>query len=327
MLWDTMPDNTLTINADQNKLSNPSEVSSQVDRMLQDSRAKQMTANYILQYFGLENVPHLEKDGSMFPEFNDNLKKYLTAETIAFANHVIWHGTGSFKELLTANYSFINEPLGAIYGVDGLRGSTLVKTNLNSTQRSGILTQSSFLASLGHPTYGSPTFRGVFIKERLLCQPVPQPPPDVADDITAPSAFITTRERYEVHTRKTSCMECHQRMDPIGFTFEKYDSLGKFRTVENGKVVNSSATVRLTGDTDASYEDAIGLIQSLSKSPQVSDCAATNYFRYSLGRLETPSDACELNSIREKFSTSNQNILQLIRDVVSSHAFFYRRKE
>ena len=326
LLWDAPPDDALLDKADQGLLATPSQLNAEVDRMLASPSAKGSMWRFVEQAFEFDRIANTHKDAALFPDFTPALKADLLSEGEAFVNHVTTAGTGTLRELLTANYSMLNQRLATHYGVSGVTGTTLVKTALPAGQRAGLLTHAGLLAVHGDERSGSPVQRGLFVRAHLLCQDVPAPPANVADTLDPPSAVKTTRDRYKAHLQNASCVSCHKLMDPIGFGLENFDSAGRHREKENGVVVDSSGEFLGTRDIDGTFVGAQALSTKVASSAQVSDCVATRYFRFAAGRLEGSADECSLASVRTAFQSSGTRLSSLVRALVLTPSFSMRTK-
>jgi hypothetical protein len=178
----------------------------------------------------------------------------------------------------------------------------------------------------GHPDQTSPVLRGKFVRAMVLCQP-PKPPPDNVDtNLPTIDEGATARERFSAHSEAPSCMGCHLQMDQIGFAFENFDALGQYRTLDNGQPID--ATGNIFDPIDLGLEGAfVGvreLGEKLSASPQVMDCMATQWFRYSSGRLDAAVDGCSLTTIRDAFSSTNGDVIELVVAMTQADTFWYR---
>jgi hypothetical protein len=166
--------------------------------------------------------------------------------------------------------------------------------------------------------------RGLFVRSRLLCQEIPEPPPNVADTIEAPSAAKTTRQRYEAHLTNTSCSSCHTLMDPIGFGLENFDGIGRYRTTENNTTVDASGALNAAGTISGAFNGPIELAKKLSTAPEVNHCVAKTFFRFAIGRANPAADACAVHATQQSFASSGGELLQLAKATVTTDAFLYR---
>ena len=325
-LWDTTPDAELLGAAADGRLADADVLRAQIERMLDDPRSDRVFVDFFDDYLGLFEVPLLAKDEALFPDFTPELAASMHRESQAFVAHVARLPEGSLGELFTADYTFADEALAAFYGVSGPSGSELERVSLPPDERSGLLTHAGLLARLGSTRSGSPTFRGLLVRSRLLCQEIPEPPADVADSLPEPDEVVTTRDRYREHAERDACSGCHQLIDPIGFGLEHYDAIGAYRTHENGAAVDASGTIVGTRDADGDFYGARELAERLAASEEVSDCVATQFFRFAHGRLESDADACEVERLRTRFRESGGGLVSLVTTVIDGSAFRYRTR-
>ncbi|MBX7097107.1 MAG: DUF1592 domain-containing protein [Myxococcaceae bacterium] len=326
LVWNAPPDDALLAAAKSGGLDTPAGVDAQVDRLVADPRARDFLWRFLAEDFQVGALETTTKDGAAFPAFTPALVADLQAEAHAFADDVVWNGAGTLSALLTADYSMLNQSLAGFYGVSGVTGTALRKVSLPTGQRAGLLTQGSFLAVRGDARSGSPVQRGLFVRERLLCQEMPAPPPNVIDTLPAPSATNTTRGRYQAHLSASSCAACHRLMDPIGFAFENYDGIGKWRTTENGVPVDASGELVSTKAINGTFTGALALANTLAQAREVSDCVAVSYFRYGLGRRDTPADACSVLAMKDAFAASGGKLATLARALVHTPGFAIRTR-
>jgi hypothetical protein len=326
-LWTSVPDDTLMNEAASDHLSDPEIIEEQVTRMLADARASQAIASFHLQWLDLGKLDGLAKDTTLLPQYTGALRDAMRAETVAFADHVIRQDDGRLETLLTAPYSILDGPLFDLYGVsrpDGTSGP--VKVQLDPAQRSGLLTQASFLATHAAPNQSSPVTRGVAVLRNLLCVDLPDPPPNVNITLPAPAPNATTRQRFTAHESVASCAGCHVSIDGIGMGFEHYDALGSYRTAEGGLPVDATGNIVGT-DVPGPFDGAVALGQKLASSPQVQLCATKQWFRFALGRMETRSDDCSLKHAFDTFQASRHDVRALMSALATSDAFRYLRAQ
>jgi hypothetical protein len=241
---------------------------------------------------------------------------------------VLFNGDHTLHSLLTKPTAFVSGPLGQLYGLmNAPTGSTPTAVELGDAQgRSGLLTQAGFLAVQGHPDQTSPVLRGKFVRAMMLCQPPKPPPDDVDTNLPTVDEGATARERFSAHAEGPTCRGCHLAMDPIGFAFENFDAMGQYRTLDNGQTIDASGVINdpidpgLGGDFVGVRE----LGEKLAASPQVMDCMATQWFRYSSGRLDAAVDGCSLTNIREAFSSTNGDVIELVVAMTQADTFWYR---
>jgi hypothetical protein len=193
---------------------------------------------------------------------------------------------------------------------------------LDASRRAGILTQAAFLTKWSHGDQTSPVHRGKLVRLNLLCGFIGSPPPNVNTSPPPPTPATSTRERFAQHESDPVCASCHVLMDPIGLGLEHFDSIGAYRTADGLGTVD--ATGKLVGagpDLDGAFDGAIELANRLANSTEVNNCVANQWFRFSLGRIESVNDACSLQGLHEAFRSSGGNIRELLARIVLSPSF------
>ena len=242
-----MPDAALFDAAAAGKLGTQAELEAQARRMLADPKARETVSEFVEEWLGLDQVAERPKDPKLYPEFNDDLKAAMIAEARAFVSNVVFDGDSTLSTLLTANFSLRQPAAGGGLRHDRRhRAWTSSSADLDANQRAGLLTQAAFLTVTGATDGSHPVKRGKKVYERLLCGELPPPPADVPPPKPA-SEGGTTRERFAEHSANACATGCHACMDPLGFAFEHYDGIGKFRTMDNGGVVDASGSFELDG--------------------------------------------------------------------------------
>jgi hypothetical protein len=324
LLWRTMPYDTLLAEAQAGRLTDKADIAAQVDRMLQDGKARTMVADFYSQWLGVGAVGSVEKDHGVFSTFSPALAGFMQQETAQFLDDVTWDSGGDLDTLFSAPFTFVNGPLAAHSGLTGVTGNAFVKVPLEGTPRAGLLTQGGLFSLLGTADQTSPVHRGKFVREQLLCADLPPPPADLMVKPPELSANLTTRQRFTQHATDASCTPCHQLMDPIGLGFETFDGVGVFRSMENGQPVDASGEVT-NSDVAGPFDGPVELQRKLAGSNQVRACVATKWFRYGYGRGETASDACSLATINGKFAAGGYKFRDLLVALTEADAFLYRR--
>lgn len=323
-LWGTMPDGALLAAADDGKLESAEDVANQARRMLADPRARDVVRDFHGQWLQLAHVEELEKDLDAFPDFDPELRPLLRAEAEAFLDHVIWDGQGDLDTMYLAPYTFLNGPLAAFYGLEGPTGDKFEKFELPADRGSGFLTQGGLLSVLAKANQTSPIHRGKFVRERLLCQAVPPPPDNV--DITPPEVDpnLPTRERFKQHSVDPACTGCHSMMDPVGFGFEHFDGIGRWRDTEAGLPIDATGEI-IGSTTKGTFDGVSELAALLIESPEVERCMTVQWFRYAYGRVEAEADTCTVDDLTQQFAGSGRRIQDLIVALTQTDAFLYRR--
>lgn len=326
-LWDTMPDDRLFEAASRGELSRPEVVRAEAERMLASPRAREMLSRFHHQLFLLDELAAVSRDTSEIEGISSSLGRNLVKETELFVDNIVGEKAAGLSALLTSPESFVNDELARLYGLDGdYAEDSFEPVSLEPSERSGLLTRLGFLSAYAHDTESDPIRRGVFVNDRILCSPLP-PPPDDATPLPV-STNGTTRERVEAHTGEGTCGEgCHSTyINPIGFAFEHYDGLGRYRTSERDLPVDSAAEYPLKNGSRLSYSDAQDLSQQLAESLQVHECYATHWVEYLSGRGAAPSDTHLIGRLAAD-SMSGHSVQSLVLEVVSSPAFVSRAVE
>jgi hypothetical protein len=325
-LWTSVPDDALMTAAAAGGLGDPATLRAQVTRMLADARAHDAIATFHTQWLDLGKLPAITKDPTLYPQFTPALRAAMQAETLAFVEDVLGNGDGRLDTLLTASYSILDGPLFDLYGVARPAGTTgPVRVELDPTRRAGLLTQASFLASHAHENQTSPVARGVAVIRNVLCDALPDPPPNVDNAPPDPAPGSTTRERFAVHENDVSCSGCHKLIDGIGLGFEAYDAVGAFRTMDGGRPVDATGNMLGAVEINGPFDGAVDLAKKLAGTAQVQQCVARQWFRFALGRLEAGADGCSLQGMFDAFETSHHDVRQLLAAIATSDAFRYRK--
>jgi hypothetical protein len=281
-LWSSIPDERLLDLAARGKLSDRAVLDREVRRMLADRRASALVSNFAGQWLMLRNLRLLTPDPYEFPDFDDNLREALQRETELFLESQIREDR-SVVDLLTANYTFVNERLARHYGIPNVYGSHFRRVTLDGEARRGLLGQGSILTLTSYPNRTAPTIRGKFLLENILGTPPPPPPPNVpelqANASGAPPR--TVRERLEQHRTNPVCASCHRNMDPLGFALENFDALGRYRTTDGDSPVDPNGVM----PDGTRLDGPVTLRQALVADPsQFAATVTERLLTYALGR-------------------------------------------
>jgi hypothetical protein len=258
-------------------------------------RVRARIVRVIQEWLGTDRMSATAKDSNVYRDF-DAVKQPFERESSEFIAEVLLGSTGTVGELLHADYTYssgtIEAPLAQLYGVSSAQG------RIRLDKRRGILNQGAFLAVFAHAHESAPVLRGVTIGRRVACLPIGSPTAlNIVVTPPLPDPSKTTRQRFDVHSQDVDCRGCHDIIDPLGFAFEHYDGMGKFRTTD-GPPVDSQVSVALGSDFDGDYADSDALAQKLAESAQVRECFARHLFRASIGRSDPLVDAAEQEFVR-----------------------------
>ncbi len=321
-LNDTTPPAWLLDAAEDGVLDSPAGIREAAAVLLEDPRAVDALDNYFAEVLHLRKLDTLAKDPAVWPQWSPELAQAMRQETLLLLQDIIWQRDADFREILDAPYTFANQLTGPLYGLTppggGVWTEGFVKTPLpEASKRGGILGQGALMSVHAHISSTSPTLRGKFIREAIMCESIPAPPGDVATVIPpAGEAAPTMRERLEQHLSDPICAGCHQAMDPIGFGLEMYDGIGMFRTEENGATIDTASQV-----SGAPFDGARELGAALREQRAVSACVIRNLFRHGAGHIETSGELPTLFALEETFAEGGYHLQDLLIELVANPAF------
>jgi hypothetical protein len=304
-----MPDDALFAAAKDGKLNSPDDIATQARRLLGSDRAKVGIQDFFVQWLELQNLSDLAKAPD-FTLFTPDLVAAMNQETRDFVNSLFFGSgaTGKLEVLLTSPTSVIDANLAKLYGVT-FNGTGTKPTDLGATKRAGIFTQAGFLTAKAEPDVTHPVKRGDAVLRRVLCQELVIPADLVVPTLPEPKPGQTTRERYSVH-HDLACATCHKLIDPVGFSFEHYDPIGAWRDTEEMKQIDATGTFTLsTGDIK--FDGAVELMKQLAKSPEATQCMATQWLRYSMRRRELTSEDPSLKVLQASMSGGDMRALMV----------------
>ncbi len=325
-LWSSVPDDELRRAAAANELTDPAQLDKQVKRMLAHPKARRFANEFFGQWLGFYRFDQfIGVDSTRFPEFNEEIKSAMYDEAVSFFEYIVRQNR-PVEEILTANYTFLNQPLAKHYGVkQPVKSATKVEKVDQADNRGGVLRLGAVLASTSAPLRTSPVKRGDWMLRRILGTPTPPPPADAGSLPADEKAFggLSLREKLELHKRNATCAGCHTRIDPLGFPFEKYDPVGRVReTYSDGKPVQDSATTADKFD----IQGVNGLISYLKNhEEQVLGNMSRKMLGYALGRTTLASDQPLVDKIVQ--SGGKATVVQMVTEIVTSSQFRYRRAE
>lgn len=333
-LWDAPPDEALLDEAARG----PIDVDKAARRMAADPRAQQSLSEFIAQWLRFDLLLGTVKDRRMFPQFTPELAEAMAEETRLLVNHLVW-GDRNFMELFTADYGFVNSELARLYQFPAPPSEFAKISYPSEADRAGLLGQGTFLALTSKPGDTSPTARGIFVRDHLLCQTIPDPPPGT--NSTLPEVTIerplTNRERLNMHVVNPTCRGCHQMIDPVGFAFEKFDAIGQRRDKlkltfypQFGKEAKSPKPVTTEVELDTrgtlagmgsagahEFSSPKELGKLLAESSICQECVVKQLFRYANGRHETKADEQAIRAATDRFRASGFKFRELMIAVAS----------
>lgn len=322
LLWDSIPDDELLAAAEDGALLDPDGLEQQARRMMADARTRLSVASFFAQYFDLRRLDGVSRDPSLYPDFTSSMADSMRTEVELLVEDLVYRQDSDIRRLFSTRKTFVNTELAELYGIPAPEGASEISfapVDLpEDGPRAGMLTLGAFLAMNAHETETSPTLRGKYLRERVLCMEVPAPPDDADTNVPDPAEGGTLRERLEQHRVDPACASCHAFVDPPGFLFENFDSSGAYRTTDNGFPVDA------TGELDGiPLANARELADVLADNPFVGPCVVKQLFRHTNGRLEADGEEPALEDLAARFEERGHRFSELLVELVRHESFRY----
>ena len=326
-LWSSVPDKQLLDAAESGQLSDSAVLSQQIQRMLIDNRSNELINNFTEQWLHLRNISLVSPDPTEFPDFDSNLRNAMATEARLFLQSQ-FREDHSITDLLTDDYTFLNERLARHYGVEGIYGTHFRRVNLEDDARVGLLGKAGILTVTSYAHRTSPVIRGKWLLENVLGTPPPPPPPDVpalSENEDKSAKPLSVRERMELHRSNPVCASCHQVMDPLGFALENFDAIGRFRMMNvAGEPIDTSGTLANGTPVNGVFD----LREALISDPTVfATTVANKLLTYALGRGVEYYDAPTVRKIVQGAAENDYKWSALVTGIVDSAPFQMRRIE
>jgi hypothetical protein len=322
-IWSSIPDDELLDVAAAGRLKDPKVLEQQVRRMLVDPRSESLVTNFAAQWLYLRDIAAKQPDEILFADFDETLRTAMQRETELFIGSVFKENR-SVLDLLTANYTFLNERLARHYGVPNIKGSYFRRVTFpDGSVRGGLLGQGSVLTITSYSTRTSPVLRGKWVLENLLSAAPPPPPPDVPSlrTETAPGKPLTLRDAMVQHRAAPACAGCHARMDPIGFAMENFDAVGRWRERDGQQPIDATGVF----PEGTKFEGIPGLKQELLRHPeQFVGTVTERLLMYAIGRNLQYYDAPTVRTVMRDAAPANHTLASLLIGIVKSRPFQMR---
>ena len=327
-LWNSMPDPQLFAAADSGALHTQKGIETQVRRMIDSPRLEEGVRAFLIDNFRFDEFSTLTKDTQIFPKFDPGVAAAAQEQTLKTLVNLLLDEREDYRKIFTTKKTFLTPELGAIYQVpvasDGPNGAPApwqpYEFGISDPRGSGILTHISFTGLHSPPGRGSPTFRGIALREIMLCQEIPAPPAIVSFDFFLDEnneEFKTARQRLQKHDELPECAGCHKLMDPVGLAFENFDGSGAFRLRENGVNIDAS------GDLDGTaFEDAAGLGMAIQNGPAAAECLVSRLTSYAHGREPARGERTWIAELEAGFAENGYRLPDLMQRIASSEEFY-----
>jgi hypothetical protein len=317
-----MPDEELFDLARAGVLSRPETLAAQARRMLRDPKTTALIEGFAVQWLQLRGLESVAPSLRQFPKFNEKLRRDMRTESERFFAYVVEEDK-SILEFLDSDYTFLNERLAKLYGIEGVEGEEFRRVPLTTDQRGGLLTQASVLTVTSNPNRTSPVKRGKWLLEQILGTPPPPPPPDVPllNESKEAIRAASLRERLEQHRADPNCAVCHNKLDPLGFVLENYNAIGGWREKDGDFPIDPSGELP-SGESFAGPTELKAYL--LEKKDQFTRCLAEKLLTYALGRGLEPEDACEVDRIARAVADDGYRFSRLVVEIVTSVPFRMR---
>lgn len=320
LLWDTTPDNELLKAAETGDLNTSAGLEKQVDRLMASPRLDTGMRAFFSDMLELDTFDNVSKDSLLYPKWSVAMAASAREETLRTAIDLSLHQNGDMRDLMTTPHTYINRNLAAIYGVPfSFDGDWVPHDFAPGDGRSGVITQVSMLSMFSHPGRSSPTKRGVALMEIFLCEPTPTPPNNVDFSVVnnTNGPLKTVRERLMAHATNSVCASCHTHSDPIGLSLEDFDTIGGYRTKENGQTIDVSATIQ-----GKSFAGAQGLGRFMHDNPKYPACVARKLYAYAKGMDSEDVEPARFKPAYKAFSDSGFHLRNLIKAMATTADFF-----
>lgn len=313
-LWDSIPDRRLAQAAMEKKLHTREQINQQVWRMLNDPRTKAKLHGFFHHWLELEHAENTSKDPQAFPGFNGEVLADLRESLLQFIDQVVWSDKSDYRELLKADYLLLNDRLAKFYGQD-VKGSDFQKVAFDPKQRAGVVTHPYLLASMAYSKQTSPIHRGVFLTRNIVGMSLKSPPMAVVFDESHFNPKLTMREKITELTRNNSCMSCHSTINPLGFSLENFDAIGRWRTQDNNKPVNAAGefatedgkTVKLTGPRD--------IVDYVADNAAGQRAFIRHLFNHTVKQQPLAYGPDVMERLQRNFAASGCNVKQLLVEI------------
>ena len=324
-LTGTIPDAELAGAADAGTLTTQDEVIKQARRLLTSDRAQAQLVKFHMMWLGTDTVSSLAKNMNAYPTFHPLLAYYMAKETDQFLRKTLFEEGGTFASLMLSDHTYVNGPMAEFYGIQGPgpdNADEWVPAPLNTSQRVGLLTQASLLATMAKEDRTDPVRRGKFILNQILCRTVQPPPPSIVAMFKPLDLSQTARVQFTEHRTNEVCASCHNTIDPLGLPFEHYDGVGQWRDNDRGMDIDATGSITTNDGAEHPFDGVPAMARLLADMPDARACYAAEWMRFAEGKLNADSDKVYIDWLMTRF-TRNTRIVDLVAAIVGSDTFRY----
>jgi hypothetical protein len=313
------PDVELLDAADAGELDSSEGVRAQARRLLALPEAKRSVDRFYAELYTIRELSNVSKDPALYPEWNAELAASMQEEMLRFIDDIVWTRDADARELFTSNTTFVDARLALLYQVAPPATGWKTVTFPEGEGRGGLLGQAGYMARLSHPDRTSPTRRGKFFWEALMCEPLGSPPPGVNTTIPPeePNKPRTMREKLEAHKANGSCASCHDKLDSIGLSMEHFDAIGRYREDDRGLTLDTHGDYGDLGE----FDSPASLGKILGESDDAMACIVKSFWRQSMGHVETEGEADSLDALTERFEGGGYSIQSMLVELCANPAF------
>lgn len=322
-LTDGPPDAQLYQAAAENRLSNPQALKQEAERLLSTQAARDTLSHFMDGWLEIDKLPSKAKDQNILP-FPDSLRASMIQETRELFLD-LFYGGGTLADLFSADYTYLDQSLASHYGLNGGGSSNFQRTSLAGTNRAtGILGHGAFLSAHSLSDNSSPVQRAKIVFERLVCQNMAPVPQGLDTTLDTTKTYKTNRERYEQHRTDDRCAACHEKIDPIGYTFEHYDGFGRYRDLENGTPVDASGEIAVLKSGPVALDGLDSLSEVLKESPEVQACLVRFWSYYAFGKEKWSAASCTQDNIIRAAREDDFSLKSVLLGIIASPNFTRR---
>lgn len=319
-LWDSLPDQHLFAAARRGQLRTAEQLTQQAERMLPDPRTRAKLRTFLHQWMHLDHFGEVSKNARAFPEFSPQVYADLRVSLDLFLDEVLWQGNSDYRQLFLAEYVFLNGRLSPLYGGSLPPDAPFTKVTLAGQQRAGILSHPFLMSSYAYDATSSPIHRGVFLARNVLGRMLKPPPIAVAPVPPDLHANLTTRQRVELQTQPVGCRTCHTLINPLGFSLENFDAIGRYRTQEAGRPIAADGSYLTRGGEEARFVGARQLAEFLVSSDETHEAFVEQLFHFTVKQPVRALGPEYLGELRQSFAQQDFNVQRLLVEMVVSSA-------